>query len=303
MEAEDPSRSSGTPEPWTPPAIEPAHRTLTADDGVRLHYLEWPAEAGAPVLLMVHGRRAHAHWFDPVASHFCPQYLCVCPDLRGHGDSGLNGPASLPRFAADLAQLMGQYSGRRLILLAHSFAGRPAILARQLFGVEPDALILADTPIYRRPGPEHFENTAKARTYPTREEAVSRFRLLPPANAAHPDLLRYIAERSVSQRPDGSWGWRYEESTAYLPFGMDFPEPEELDLEGFECPVLVMYGERSTLIGPEEAETVALRFADPTLCELAGGHHHLMLDQPARFNETLEIFFEQAGLAPPRGGW
>lgn len=285
------------PEPWTPPSVEPEHRFVAADDGVKLHLLDWGSpRPDAPVLFMVHGRRAHAHWFDPVAAHFHDRYHCVCPDLRGHGDSGLDGPASIPRFAEDLAQLMAGFEGRPLILLAHSFAGRLAILAHQMFGADPAALILADTPIYRRPGPDHFENTAKPRSYATREEAVERFRLMPPANSAHPDLLRYIAERSVSEKPGGGWGWRYDDGTTFLPFGADFPDPDELDLEVFECPVLVVYGEHSFLLGPEEAETVALRFMHPTLCELRGGHHHLMLDRPAAFNETLEIFFDQIGL-------
>lgn len=173
------------PEPWIPPAIEPTHGMLQADDGVELHYLDWPGPQDAPVLLMVHGRRAHAHWFDPTAAHFQQYFRCVCPDLRGHGDSGIKGPASIPRFAADLAMFIEKFSDRPLILLAHSFAGRLAILARQLHGVEPSALIMADTPIYRKPGPQHFENMIKPRTYATREEAISRFRLMPPQHSAH----------------------------------------------------------------------------------------------------------------------
>lgn len=283
------------PEPWTPPPFQPEHRTLTADDGVALHYLDWPAAVGAPVLLMVHGRRANAHWFDPVAAHFSPRFHCICPDLRGHGDSGLNGPASIPRFSADLAQFIRNFHDRPVILVAHSFAGRLAILARQMYGAEPDALILVDAPIYRRPGPAHFENTAKPRVFATREEAVNRFRLLPPGTSANPDLLRYIAERSVGPKP-GGWGWRYDEGTTFLPFGADFPEPDELDMEGFECPALVIYGALSSIVKPEEAETVALRFAHPTLCELPDTHHHLMLDRPNAFNETLEIFFEELGI-------
>jgi pimeloyl-ACP methyl ester carboxylesterase len=279
-------------EPWAPPQVEPIHGTIRADDGADLHYLDWPAPEGAPVLLMVHGRRAHAHWFDPTADHFRRYFRCICPDLRGHGDSGLNGPASIPRFAADLAMFVDHFSDRPLVLLAHSFAGRLAILARQLHGAEPSALILADAPIYRRPGPQHFENLAKPRTYPTREEAVKRFRLMPPGHSAHPDLIRYIAERSVCEKSEGAWGWRYNEDTTQLPFGIDFPDPEELDLEGFECPTLVVYGQHSILVSPDEAETVALRFRHPTLCELQGGHHHLMLDRPSAFNEALAIFFE-----------
>ena len=282
-------------EPWTPPETEPEHCHFEADDGVIIHYLKWPADEGAPVLLMLHGRRAHAHWFDPIVPYFAPKYLCVSMDLRGHGESGSNGPASLQHYTADLAQLMSKFSDRRVILLAHSMAGRPAILANQEHGRMPDLLVMADTPLYRRPHHSRPERPLRPRRYPTKEIAASRFRLMPKGTSAHPDLLRYIGEKAVSQDEDGSWGWKFDDEGTSRPFGADFPEAEDLGLEQVTCPTLIIHGERSRLFTAPEAEQIASRFPNAKVVELADTYHHLMLDRPREFSAALLEFFGEHG--------
>ena len=46
-------------------------RFLTADDGVRLHCLYWPAGPSPPwaVVLFLHGIASHAGWFAETAAH------------------------------------------------------------------------------------------------------------------------------------------------------------------------------------------------------------------------------------------
>ncbi len=54
--------------------------------GVRLHALDHGGE-NKPVLLLLHGAAAHAHWWDRIAPEFGDLFRPVAPDLRGHGDS------------------------------------------------------------------------------------------------------------------------------------------------------------------------------------------------------------------------
>src|SRR5437879_3828018 len=109
MRPDDPLAEMSDPfdfcyEPWNPPDVEPSHRYFTTSDGVRLHYVDWPANENAPVVVMVHGRRAHGRWFDPVAMELSPNYHCLSLDVRGHGDSENGGPVDLERYAVDLAE-------------------------------------------------------------------------------------------------------------------------------------------------------------------------------------------------------
>jgi pimeloyl-ACP methyl ester carboxylesterase len=284
------------PEPWAPPEIEPEHREFKTDDGLTLRYLDWPADAGAPILMMIHGRRAHARWFDPVVRDLSPRYRCVSLDLRGHGESEADGePASLHRYSADVAQFMKLFSGQKLILMLHSMSGRFGIFAHQHHGAKPDLLVMADTPIYRRPHHQHPEPEFKPKRYPTKESALQRFRLMPMGTTAHPDLLRYVAEHALRENEDGTWGWKFDERTSTRPFGSDFPDAMELDLESLDVPTLVIYGEHSGLITPIEAQMMAGRMPTAKLVELPGTYHHIMLDRPSAFNRELLEFFGEHG--------
>ena len=65
--------------------------TKAADRFVRvgnlnLHYLEW-GEAGAPLVIMVHGLSGNAHAFDNLAPNFVPRYHVISVDVLGRGDS------------------------------------------------------------------------------------------------------------------------------------------------------------------------------------------------------------------------
>lgn len=278
-------------EPWQRPDVESKSVFIEADDGVRLHYYEWPADEGAPVVLLVHGRRAHANWFDAVAPELSPRYRCICPDLRGHGESEAKGPTDLKRYAQDLAMFVEKFRDERVALMAHSFAGRLAIMARQYYDAEPDLLVLADAPIFRRPHHDLPEAPMRPKQYPDAEFAISRFRLMPPNCSGSEELLLHIAEKSVKQNEDGTWGWRFDEGATVRAYGDDFPDAEDLAMGAFDCPTLVLYGQYSDLISPEEAEATAEAFKNAELVGLGDTFHHLMLDRPKKFTRALLNFF------------
>lgn len=284
------------PEPWNPSDLTPEDRFFETDDGVKLHYLDWPADPGVPVVVMVHGRRAHSRWFDPVAPGLSPAYRCLALDLRGHGESESNGePASLDRYGNDLAQFLAHLSGERLILVLHSMAGRIGILAHDRYGQTPDLLVMADAPLYRRPHHARPEAPFRPKRYPKKEFAIRRFRLMPLGSAAHPDLLRYLAEHSLRKNEDGTWDWKFDEETSSRPFGSDFRDAAELGLESIDCPTLVIYGEHSALVDSEEAQRTAARLPKAQVVELPDSFHHLMLDRPGAFNAALREFFARNG--------
>ncbi len=280
------------PEAWSPPQVEPIDHTFEGEDGVVLHYLEWPGPADAPVLLMVHGRRAHAHWFDPVVEPLRGRYRCMALDLRGHGDSGAAGGGTFALYTADFARWMDLFEGQRVGILAHSMAGRIALLCHTRHGVRPEILVLADTPI--RSFPHHLrpEKRFRPKFYPDLETAISRFRVMPGGCVGSRDLLDYIARKSLKQVEDGSWTWRFDEEGSSRPFGEDFPQLEDLGVEQIKCPTLVIYGSESVLFNRDEAIMMGELLERPTLVELEDAHHHLMFDRPLAFGDQLLKFYE-----------
>src|SRR5476651_1388179 len=48
------------------------------------HYLEWGDASNARVLLLLHGFRGHAHWWDFVAPWFAHEYRVIAIDFGGN---------------------------------------------------------------------------------------------------------------------------------------------------------------------------------------------------------------------------
>jgi alpha-beta hydrolase superfamily lysophospholipase len=110
---------------------------LTADDGVRLHYLYWPAGPSPPwaVLIFLHGIASHAGWFAETATDLNHHGVAVYgPDRRGSGRSG--GPRGhLARYERALddvdhvVQLVAsEHRGTPIFLAASSWAAKLAVV-------------------------------------------------------------------------------------------------------------------------------------------------------------------------------
>ena len=94
-------RATGVPAPDL--AIEPEGYIVAADDGTRLHFLDWgtPADgsASAPGVVVLHGLARTAWSWTPVARRLAGVLHVVAPDGRGHGLS------DAPTTGYDLATL------------------------------------------------------------------------------------------------------------------------------------------------------------------------------------------------------
>ena len=112
-------------------------RFLTADDGVRLHYLYWPTGPSPPwaVLIFLHGIASHAGWFAETATDLNHHGVAVYgPDRRGSGRSG--GPRGhLARYERALddvdhvVQLVAsEHRGTPIFLAASSWAAKLAVV-------------------------------------------------------------------------------------------------------------------------------------------------------------------------------
>jgi len=112
-------------------------RFLTADDGVRLHYLCWSSGRSPPwaVVIFLHGIASHAGWFGETAADLNHQGIAVYgPDRRGSGRSG--GPRGhLTRYQRaldDVEQVVrlvaSEHRGTPVFLAASSWAAKLAVV-------------------------------------------------------------------------------------------------------------------------------------------------------------------------------
>jgi pimeloyl-ACP methyl ester carboxylesterase len=278
---------------WFSRAVaEPADSRFVEVDGARVHYLLWARDAEAPGLVLVHGNGAHAEWWRFVAPFFLDDYRVAALDLSGMGDSEHREAYSPETFAAEVMGVIRDAGfGDDTIVVGHSFGGFVTIQTAVRHGDQLGGVVLVDSPV--RPPDYAWERDPRRspirpkRTYATRDEALGRFRLMPPQDCANDYVLDHIARNSLIE-VDGGWTWKFDDAMfAKLDFGRINRSD---DLKALHCRVAVIYGEDSALVDQEIADYM-FRVLDESVPFMAipEAQHHVFLDQPLAFVAALRM--------------
>jgi pimeloyl-ACP methyl ester carboxylesterase len=277
-----------------PPVARSERFTTPALDGVSLHAIRH-GDPRLPKLVLLHGGGANAHWWDDVAPVLARRYHVVALDFRGHGDS--DQPEPRPgAFQWDLVGLLEHIEAPDAALLGHSMGGHVVLehAARHGGAKQPRALVVVDVARGAGGRTRRMMRLALAarRSYRTREEAISRFRFLPPAPGASEELRARIAAASVRQQPDGRFAFKFDPRWFALP-----PAPGPL-LERVSAPTLILRGAESPILSREGAQSLARELPEARLVEIAGAEHNVHLEQPEKFLSAVEGFLAEVHSSP-----
>jgi pimeloyl-ACP methyl ester carboxylesterase len=301
--AEESAAHGGPPAPQAPRwfvdalATEPDVGCLEVD-GARIAYRAW-GPAGGDGVVLVHGGAAHARWWDHVAPLLARDVRVVAPDLSGHGDSDHRDGYGLDQWAAEVvAAAPAGGIGSRPFVIGHSLGGLVALRAGGRYGPGLRAVAAVDSPVRDVTPEERAARDGQAfgrlRVYPSREQAISRFRTLP-AQETLPYVLRHVAETSLRE-VDGGWSWKFDPGI----FTRD-PAVHEPVLP-VDCPAILLSGEFGLLAGrtPHPLTDRAGRRV-PTV-EIPEAAHHVMLDSPRALISSLRTLLAAWTRWPPREG-
>jgi pimeloyl-ACP methyl ester carboxylesterase len=277
-----------SPPAWFTRAVEtPSEDRHVEVEGARIHYLRW-GQPGRPGLLFVHGGFAHAHWWDFIAPAFTGQFCVAAIDLSGMGDSEPRPKYTGELFAKEVMSVCSDAGfAERPVVVGHSFGGFVAFKTGALYGSRLTGTVVADFPF--RPPDLQQENDAKRRQlrpkhlYPSFDAALARFRLIPPQPCENDFILDHIARHSLKQ-VDGGWTWKFDD---YLFDGFELGNIPQT-LAQVSCRLAVIFGEQSALFPPEIVTYASgLLSGRAPIITIPDAHHHLFLDQPLAFIETL----------------
>ena len=127
--------------------IGPQGYVVVADDGDRIHFLDWGG-SGRPGIVLVHGLANTAWSWAPVARHLAAERRSVAMDLRGHGLSDAPTSRYAPgTLAADViaaADGSGALDAGGVVLAGHGFGGIVAAWAAAALGERCRRLVLVD---------------------------------------------------------------------------------------------------------------------------------------------------------------
>lgn len=237
--------------------------------------------ADAPLVLLVHGSRAHRQWWARVVPLLSDRVRVGWLDLSGHGDSAHRDAYDVDLWAREVLDVVELLStDAPTVIAGHSMGGRISIAAVEKApkGLV-DALVLLEARLWQRD--ESDRPQLRPRDAPTlfedREAALAKFRLSPAQHFDDEPLRRLLA--SAALRPvDGGWTWKYDHRGIPPLTGDDILDR----LVRVDVPVTAAWGSDSAIIGPdyrrllEDNVTASL---DVGVVEGAG--HHVPADSPA----------------------
>jgi len=260
--------------------------------GTDVAWERW-ARPGAPPVVLVHGTSAHSGWWHSVVPSLVDAYDAVALDLSGHGDSGRRERYSMAVWAREVLAVVAELCAGRALVVGHSIGGLVAAGAAARNPGAVAGLVLADSIVSPPPRPADVAVRPRVvRVFPDRAAAVARFRLEPPQPVGDRTVLDSIAEGSLRSVP-GGWSWKVDPAIWDV---VATPDGLTDDLPGVRCPVVVVRGERSSLVGPDAARTLARLWERPVpQYTVPGAHHHLMVDDPGAFGDCLRSALADVG--------
>lgn len=275
-------------------------RGFARRDALRLSYLEWGERSGAPSILLLHGGSANAHWWDFVAPRIVGEHL-VAADLRGHGESDAapGRDYSLDTHAGDIAALVEHLNLQRVLLVGHSFGAFVALAAVPALSARLVGLALVDSRGQVSERSARYLNTLAKFPHPIyrdHDDALRRFRLLPPATTATPEVLSHIARHSLVPRDDGTWTLGFDRAALSGVAVRDL----QVEKQSVRCPALVIRGAHSTALSRSGLSALASELPNARCAEIENAHHHVMLDQPEALAACLAEFAREiaTGVSP-----
>ena len=271
---------------WRAVDTEAESRMVEVDE-CDVAYRLYPS-SGKPGLLLIHGMNAHSRWWDFIAPQLLDKFAVAAMDLTGMGDSDYRYKYSAATYADEIVAVLDDAGfADDALVVAHSFGGYMAVKAANIYRERFRGLVLVDSGIRHPDDPipdRPMIGGMHGKVYPARETALMRFRLQPPQPCENEYILQYIARNSL-MRVDGGWAWKFDED---LLTTLTEVERQPEDYTDLTVPVGVIYGADSELFSRRTLEYMQeLIPQDFPYEEISQAQHHVFLDQPLAFIDSL----------------
>lgn len=247
---------------------------------------------GGPPLILLHGLFGAGQNWGAIRKALAPRFRVLTPDLRNHGDSPHAADMAYPSLAADVVETMDEAGIRQTAILGHSMGGKVAMALALAQPARVSRLVIADIAPVRYPS-GLGAYIAAMQAVPltpglTRRDADAALAAAIPEAGIRAFLLQSLR----FERDPPAWRLGLDELAAAMPTIVDFPAfPPGTRYDG---PTLVMAGESSPYIHPDQHDLFRAFFPQARFVTIRAGHW-IHAENPTGFLAALEPFLDGSG--------
>lgn len=281
--------------------VQPSEGVLKIN-GLRIHYFEWKGAGTRPLLLM-HGLRDYAYYWQDCANRLLDEFHIFAPDQRGHGESEpAPGGYLVWALASDLAKFADAAGLERFDLVGLSLGSRTSMAYARENSARITRLALCDMgPQMAKVGAVGLKDnmTATAERPPssfTLEQALKFYRgQWPSLDEAS---LERLVGNSLVRGDEGLYSNRYDRRLADITTKAAIPEIDFLwdALTHIQCPTLVMRGEHSPILDDDISSRMVRALPDGRLYVFKDTGHSLPRLRPEMFANVVRAFLKDEQL-------
>ena len=244
--------------------------------------------SGIPIVF-VHGFPLRRTIWKPQLKSLGQLSRCIAPDLRGFGESIVEGPYSMDQYADDIAALLDTCSIPRAVIAGCSMGGYVAFAFWRRYSDRVLGLVLCDT----RPAADTEAALVKRREMicsareggsPAVADAMIESLLGPSTRRRNPEVEREVRAMISGAPVEGVVG--------AIEAMMARPDSTPT-LASIDAPTLIVTGEEDAITPVKDAETMHDAIRGSTLELVPGAGHLSNFERPAAFNAVLGHFLER----------
>ncbi|MEO6094010.1 MAG: alpha/beta hydrolase [Novosphingobium sp.] len=270
---------------------EYADRTWSSNDGLKLHFRDYPGREDRPPVICLPGLTRNARDFSGVAERIAGEWRVLCPELRGRGDSDYareSASYNPLQYVEDITLLLSDQQITRFVAIGTSLGGLLTMVLAMIDASRIAGAALNDIgPVLERGGMDRIrEYVGQGRSFPTWMHAARALEevhgpIFPDYQTA--DWLE-MAKRVMTMSSNGRIVFDYDMKIAepLLEADPDAPPPDLWP--GVDAlagrPVLLLRGELSALLSQPTFDEMARRLPEAECVTVPRVGHAPTLDEP-----------------------
>lgn len=267
---------------------------------INLSYLEWNSNIKSSSdtnILLLHGLADQALVWKQLGEKLSDRYHIIAPDMRGHGESSKPDRGyTFTEVIEDLEILMEHLNWSKAHILGHSWTGKMAAIWAKQNPQRFNSLILVD-PIFIMKLPGLFKLTL-----PILYRQLDCLKLIGPFTSFEQaenlakqlaqfsgwsDLQQELFRSGMEEKPDGSWGSKFEIPARNEIFEQVMEVPGLT--ENIDIPTLLIQPEKGVNRMEWQLKPYKQYLTQLEIQRVAGNHWSFLVEAE-HFNQTVERF-------------